>query len=349
MEPERKVSFTESLLSMASPIVEKTESFRSLLLERTDSIRSMASPIVERAISVRNLLFVQVKKRKSVTFGEIHNRVHRILSRNGYSNEELDAAFYCRGDYDCMKKKRRSAENLLERSAQDVTEAAAAAAADDDDDEDDDNDDDEDEDNTDCENGLETKAEADERRNMTTKSVVAVLLEQEMQWNDDQTILDPDLLADIYFEFSAASHQGAHERALKLEASIRCYIAPCRWSPAFKKTSRRSISGGKPEPRRPTLERRISAPEGPSAAPFQPVRESSFRWMTLKKQPVREPLIMGKPEHRRPKQILPLITPLPSSAAPTQPPVRESSFRRRAPKQPIRELSQRVLTFLGPL
>jgi hypothetical protein len=323
---ERKKTFRSllserkySLRSMASPpIMERKESLISRLLERTDSLRSMVTPVVERAMSARNLIFAP---KKSVTFGEIHNRIHRSLSRDNYSNEELDAAFYCRGDYDCMKKRRRSAENLLQRSAQDVTEEA----------------DDEDED-IDCVYGLLTEAEAGARSSLTTKSVAAVLMEQDMQqWNDDQTT-DPDLLADIYIGFSALTQKEAHERALKLEVSIRCYIAPCRWSPALTKTSRKT-SVGKPEHRgRPTFAKKLSSDPIPSAAPTQPVRESSFRWRAPK-QPIRELSTVGKPAHRRPTSVKQLSDPIPS-AAPIQP-VRESSFRRwRAPKkQPSREPS----------
>jgi hypothetical protein len=341
-----KIGVMERTGSLRALLVEREESFRSLLsdrtaslekkslisplLERTDSLRSMATPIVERALSVRNRLFV---REKSVTFGEIHmNRVHRILNRDDYSNQELDAAFYWRGDYDCMKKKRRRAEDLLQRSEQVVTGKEA---------------DDEDED-TDCVHGLATKAEADTRNSLITKSVVAVLVEQEMQWNDDQTPADPVLLAKIYIEFSASSRKEAHERALQLEAGVRSHIAPCRWSPAFK---RRNSTMGTPEPRRQTFERQISTPVT-SAAPIQPVRETSFRWKAPK-LPIRELSIIWKPKqhHQRPTFAKQMSAPLGlSSAAPIQPvressfefiqPVRETSFRRRAPKElPIRELS----------
>jgi hypothetical protein len=299
-----------ALRPIAPPII-------SLLLERTDSLRSMATSMVGRAMSLRSL--IKFVSKKSVTFGDIHNKVHRSLSRDDYSKEELDAAFYCRGDYDSMKKKRRSAENFLERSAQDITEEV----------------DDENED-TECGYGLETKIEAVARSSLTTKSIVAVLEEHEMQQGDDQTT-DPDLLASIYLKFSASSHKAAHERALKLEVSIRCYIAPCRWAPANKKNySRKSWPMGKAEHTgRPAFAKQLSAPL-PSAAPIQPVRESSFRWRASK-QPIRDPSTMGKSEHRRPTFAKQMSAPgrvLLSSAAPIQN-LRTSS----APKQPTREVS----------
>jgi hypothetical protein len=115
-------------------------------------------------------------------------------------------------------------------------------------------------------------------------------VEQDIHWDDDQTIVDPDLLAEIYFEFSASGQIEAHERALRLEASIRCCITPDRWSPAaIRKTSRRSLTRKKLELRHPSLAKQISAPTAavPSSAPIQPVRELSFRWRAPK-QPIRE-------------------------------------------------------------
>jgi hypothetical protein len=227
-----------------------------------------------------------------------------------------------------MKEKRKSAEDRLERSVQGGgTEA-----------------DNEDED-ADCVYGLETKAQAAARSSLTTKSVVAVLLEQDMQWDDDkQTMLDPDLLADIYFKFSAMSQKGAHKRALKLEMSIRRYIEPSRWSPALKKKNprRNSTMGQVPKSPRPMFERKVSAPAVlPSAAPIQPVRESSFRWRALKKRPSREQpsTVVEKPEQRR--TVFAEQTPAPVPSVVPTPPVRESSFRWKAPKLPTRELSFR--------
>ena len=72
---------------MASPIMERKESFRSPLLQRNVSLLSMASPIGEHAMTV---IFVP---KKSIKFCEIHIAVHRTLTRDAYSNEELDAVF----------------------------------------------------------------------------------------------------------------------------------------------------------------------------------------------------------------------------------------------------------------
>ena len=369
---ERKDSFRSlPVLSERTTDSLRKESLKSLISEGTDSLRFLAAPIVEGAMSVRKLLSVPYK---SVTFGDgIHDRVHRILSRDDYSNEELDAAFYWREDYNCMRKKRRNAENLLQRRAQDETEEANE----------------EDDEDTDCVYGLETKAEAGARSSLITKSVVAVLVEQDMQWNNDQRTADPIILATIYSHFSVSSSEAAHERALKLELSMRGYIAPCRWSPAFRKTSRKPERQWKPEKRQSSMahvceanvrpitlssahstRKRIvipmeSAQQATHPRIWKPERQNSWKiWKPERKSsltPVCEanvrpitlsiivPMESAQQATHSKKRIEKLETrastpdvvceanvrPIILSISPVQP-VRESSFRWRAPKLPIR-------------
>ena len=76
-----------------------------------------------------------------------------------------------------------------------------------------------------CLRGLEcrTRAGAAQRRRSKFRAALAIILEQDRQW--DENDYDVELLADRYFKVSYDSFCDAYERAIKDEKEARVYYA----------------------------------------------------------------------------------------------------------------------------
>ena len=183
------------------------------------------------------LIPMLASNKKRVHFSERYNVRKEILRLDDYSEEEFHASFYDSDDYDRMRNERNAAMIRIEKgellSANEEDDLACCLAS---------------------------KHDTNLRRKLSEESIIAVLLEQELQWIDN--VRDEEYLAEVLFEFSLASHLEAHQRALELESTIQPYVCPGRWSPAIRKSSRKTP---KPKDYRPLV------------LPNQPVREASFR------------------------------------------------------------------------
>ena len=127
--------------------------------------------------------------KKRVHFSERYNVRKEILRLDDYSEEEFHASFYDSDDYDRMRNERNAAMIRIEKgellSANEEDDLACCLAS---------------------------KHDTNLRRKLSEESIIAVLLEQELQWIDN--VRDEEYLAEVLFEFSLASHLEAHQRAL---------------------------------------------------------------------------------------------------------------------------------------
>ena len=169
-----------------------------------------ASSLTTLSFFERSLLLFGSSGR--VHFSESANTIREIETLDEYSEEEFEASFYCKYDFNRLENERNEAATKMEKGI---------LAPEDDD--------------FDC--CLESSADKRLRRKLYSESVAAVMAEQEAQWTEEVT--DEKKLAEAYREFSFASHLDAHERALDLENGIQDYGYPGRWSSAIRKSKKR--------------------------------------------------------------------------------------------------------------
>jgi len=109
--------------------------------------------------------------------------------------------------------------------------------------------------------GLETQRESESRVRTSKRAIHAVLLEQELQW-EESDVPDDELIADAYQEVTFRAQLEAHQRALRAELEVQQYLCiQGRWE--HDKNSRRSRS------------KKTKRPSHPSAGLRQPKRQVS--------------------------------------------------------------------------
>jgi hypothetical protein len=228
------------------PQMARTESPRSA--RRSESRRSMG--MLERTSLSSFSVYVGEKQ---VRFRERSNRVHEVRHLDDYTDEEVDAYWYGRDEYDTMKRNRKRAEKKLREG---------------------------DDEEYSC--GLETDTDAALRISTSKESIRSVLLEQERKWEEDHD--DPNIATVFFLNTSFAAHLDARERARGLEATIKSFVSSGRWAPA---PSKRPSLQKQTQPRSGSF--RLRAPMQPirmdsfslkkseyQEPPKLPMREDSF-------------------------------------------------------------------------
>ena len=134
-------------------------------------------------------------QRQRICF-ESNVHVLTILNRSEFSKEEVQAAWYSCGELEDFKATLRTAiSSNIEGSSCDGE-------------------------------GLEAIDESTERRTRVHDSRFAVFFEQECQWEDEDDIIDPEYIADLYFEYASYSQFLAQERAAALAKHVQEIKSP---------------------------------------------------------------------------------------------------------------------------